>query len=521
VAGSTFLVMAASALSAVLGFGREIIMAHYYGTRPEMDAFQNASTVPTVLFGVFNGAIVASLVPTFSEYVSLGRGDEVRRLASTVINVLFFVLTGLAALGWLLAPAFVPLVAHGFPPAEQDLVVRMVRWLMPGIFATSLSGVFAALLNANHRFAATALIWVATNIVTITIVVALHRELGIFALVLGSVLGLFAQLLVQLPSILRHQLYRFELDLRHPGLAKAWALLGLFAVGSGAGQINVGFDRYFASTLSAGSTAGLGYATKLAFLPIPLVAGAIGTVIFPLIAGQFATADRAGIRRSISLALRMVSFIVIPCAAGLSVLAYPIVQTLFERGAFASAATALVASFVPFACVPLIATSYSAVLGRACWACKEVRMAVTGSISAVAINIALSATWLPVLGARGLLLANGVSEFVLAIFQIALLWRLIGEFEWKPLVSSFVRISFASLAMGGALYFLSLRYVPAATFGSRALYLTGLLAIGVIIFFGVARVLGVEELTLAIKRFKEKFARAAVTPAENVGSPIA
>jgi putative peptidoglycan lipid II flippase len=392
---------------------------------------------------------------------------------------------------------------------------------MPGIIATSLSSACAALLNANHRFLASALIWVAANVVTIGLVVALHREFGIFALVLGSVLGLFAQLLVQAPSLLRHRLYRFELDLRHPGLSKIWGLIVPVAIGSGAAQINLAFDRYFASTLDAGWTAGLGYTTRLASLPISIVATAISTVIFPVIAAQFASSDRAGMRVSISLALRMVTFIVIPCAAGLGVLAYPIVQTLFERGAFSPASTALCASLVPFSCLPLITISYIPVLGPACYACKEVRLAAGGSIVAVAINVALSAIWLPSLGARGLLLANGVAGCLLIMFQIGLLWRLTAGFEWKPLLSSLVRISLASLAMAGALYILSLEYVPAATFASRASYLTALLAIGATCFLGVAHLLGVEEFTIAVTTLKQKFARSAATRPESSGRPIA
>jgi len=506
--------MAASALSALLGFGREIITAHYFGTRAEMDAFLNASTIPTVLFDIFNGALVASLVPTFSEYMSKGRDDEVRRLGSTVINALFFILTGLAGLGWMLAPIFVPVVAHGFPPSEQDLVVRMVRWLLPGIVATSLGGVCAALLNANHRFTASAMIWVAANIVTIGFVVALHGQLGIFALVLGTVLGLFAQLVVQVPSVLRHGLYRFEFDLHHPGLAKTWALLIPVAVGSGAGQINLAFDRYFASTLTAGSTAGLGYTTKLAFLPVLIVATAISTVIFPLIASQFASSDRTGIRRSISLALRMVSFIVIPCAAGLTVLAYPIVQTLFERGAFGPTSTELCASLIPFACLPLLTISYNAVLGRACYACQAVRLAAVGSILTVAVNIGLSAALLSTFAARGLLLANGISGLCFMAIQIMLLWRLIGGFEWKPLLASLVRTSVASAAMAGGLYILSQAYVTySATFASRAWFLTGLLAVGVTFYLAIARMLGVEELTIVTDTLVQKFGGGAVQKA--------
>ena len=502
--------MAASTLSTLLGFGREIITAHYFGTRQEMDAFLNASTVPTVLFGIFNGALVAALVPTFSEYMSLGRTDEVSKLGSTVLNALVIVTTGLVALGWLLAPYFVPMIAHGFPFAEQGLVVEMVRWLMPTIIATSLGGVCAALLNAHHRFLASSLIWVAANLVTIVVVVALHRKLGIFALVLGSSLGLFAQLLVQAPSLFQHRLYRLTLDLRHPGLAKIWALLLPVVVGSGAGQINIAFDRYFASTLAAGSTAGLNYTTKLTYLPNTIVAAAIATVTFPLIAGQFASSDRAGILRSVTLGLRMVGFIVIPCAAGLSALAYPIVQTLFERGAFGPTSTALCASLVPFACLPLITTSYSTVLGRACYACKEVRWAVAGSSLAVVINIALSATWSPILGARGLLLANGVSGLLFLSFLTWLFRRLIGGFEWKSLLFSLLRIALASLAMVGVLYWiLSLGFAPTATLALRARYLGGLLIVGATVYVATARALRVEELTIAVRALMQKFGRGA------------
>jgi putative peptidoglycan lipid II flippase len=512
VAGSTFLVMAASIVSALLGFGREVISAHYYGTRAEMDAFINASTVPTIVLEVFNGALVTALVPTFSEYLRRGSGDEARRLGSTILNALFFVMSALAALGWLLAPYFVPVIAHGFPPAEQQLVVTMVRWLMPGMVATTLSGVCAALLNANHRFLASALVWVAANLVTISLVIALHSQLGIFALVLGSVLGLFAQLLVQLPSIFRHRLYRFELDLRHPGLGKVWALLVPVAAGSGAGQMSLAFDRYFASTLKAGSTAALGYTTKLAFLPVLIVATALATVIFPLIASQFASDDRAGMRRSVTLALRMVSFIVIPCAAGFIALAYPIVQALFERGAFGPASTALCASLVPFACLPLIAYSYSTVLGRACYACRAVRPAVWASLATVAINVGLSATLLPILGARGLLLSNGVSGCVLIVLQIAMLRSPVGGLEWRSLLSSCARIVFASIVMAAALYWVrSVIFIPTDTLASRALYLADLLVIGATVFLGVAPLLRIEEFSIVLNTLQQKFSRNVLT----------
>ena len=71
--------MAATFVSTLLGFVREVVNAQYYGTRWEMDTFLAAATIPTILFGVFNGALVSALVPTFSEYLAHREEDEAWR----------------------------------------------------------------------------------------------------------------------------------------------------------------------------------------------------------------------------------------------------------------------------------------------------------------------------------------------------------------------------------------------------------------------------------------------------------
>ena len=154
---------------------REVVSARYYGTRWEMDTFLAAATIPTILFGVFNGALVSALVPTFSEYLAHRKEDEAWRLASTVLNILAIVLTLCAIVGYFTAPWYVPLIAHGFPAPQMGVAIRMTRWLMPSIVAVSLSGVLAAMLNAYHRFRSTALVGVAVNVVTIALRRALRR----------------------------------------------------------------------------------------------------------------------------------------------------------------------------------------------------------------------------------------------------------------------------------------------------------------------------------------------------------
>jgi putative peptidoglycan lipid II flippase len=521
-ARSTVLVMFATLVSTILGFGREVVSAQYYGTQWEMDSFLAAATIPTILFGVFNGALVSALVPVFSEFVANGQEESARRLGSTVFNVLAIALTLLAIAGWFAAPWYVPVVAQGFPKPQLDLTISMTRWFMPSVVATSLAGVASSMLNARNRFWAPAAQGIAINLVTIGCVLAFVHRLGINALVLGTVLGLSAQLLVQLPATIRYRMYRPVIDLHHPGLAKIWSMLGPIVVGSAAGQLALFFDRHFASTLTPGYIAGMNYATKLVGFPQQIFAAAIATVIFPLLASQFAVANRSGIKRSVVMGLRLVNLVTIPSVCALIALGRPIVAALFQRGQFHESATDLCAGLLPYAAIGLVGTAGSIVLTRCCFACKETRWTIGISVFTVLLNVALSLAWLSTLGARGLLLANSVSGVVQAVLLFALVWRLVNGLDWKTIVFSAARIGLCSLVMMGALLWIAtLGTHVAEGFAPRAWYLVGQLAIGSLVFLGMAWVLGVEELGIAIRLILAKFEGRVPSPPENREVPIA
>ncbi len=522
IAGSTLFIVGATFASTVFGFLREVVSARYYGTRWEMDTFLAATTIPTILFGVFNGALVIALVPTFSEYLAKHKEDEAWRLASTVLNVLAIVLTIGAIVGYFTAGWYVPLIAHGFPAPQMAVAVRMTRWLMPSIVAVSLSGVLSAMLNAYHRFRTTALIGVSVNVVTIACMLAFNHAIGIYALVLGTSLGLVAQMVVQLPAFLLIGKYRPIIDLNHPGLRKIWLLLGPIIVGSAAGQLALFFDRFFASTLSPGYIAGMNYAVKLVNFPQQIFAAAIATVIFPLLAAQFAQENRGGVARSLVTGLRLVNFITIPSACALIVLARPMVQALFERGTFQATATDLTAGLLPYAAVGLIALAANVVLTRCCFACKESIWPVAISLIAVVLNVLLSLVWLSTLGARGLLLANSVSQTVQAVLLLMLAARLVSGIDWNHLIVPLLKTVVASIAMFSALQWIgTLGVVPEPTLASRAWFLFGQIAIGATVFVAVARVLGVEELGLARRTILAKFERNLISPPDAPQAPIA
>jgi putative peptidoglycan lipid II flippase len=162
------------------------------------------------------------------------------------------------------------------------------------------------------------------------------------------------------------------------------------------------------------------------------------------------------------------------------------------------------------------------VLTRCCFACKETAWPVTISVGAVIVNVLLSMIWLPTLGARGLLLANSISQTMQAVLLLMVTARLVSGIDWGSLVGSMAKIALSSLAMFLALTWINrLGVTPEATLASRAWFLFGQIAIGGTVFIAVARMLGVEELELARRTIVAKFERNLVSPPDNREAPIA
>ncbi len=447
VAGSTMAVMLAMLLSMVLGFAREVVNAKYFGERWELDAFLVAAILPTLVFGVFNGALVSALVPIFSGYFAEGKDEEAWRFSSTVINGLIIVLSVLAAVAWLAAPWLVHLVAKGFPGPETGVTVRMTRILMPTIVATSIAGVVQALLNAQRSFRAASLQGAALNLVTIAGVLLLFKLYGIYALVFGTAVGLFAQLAVQLPNYFKRCKYRFVLDLHHPGLRTLAFIVGPIIVGSAVGQINLLFDKYFASTLLPGNIAAMQYATKVVGFPQQLFAVAIATVMFPILSAHFAKSERESLRSTAFSGLRITALITIPSAFALIALARPIISVLFERGEFTSGDVVRTAGAMQFYAVGLLGIAASIVLTRCFFAMHDSKTPVIVASGVVLLNVVCSALTVRQFGINGLAASNSLASLVEAVLLGYFLIRRIGVTDGEFAGTSFPSTAVASAAM--------------------------------------------------------------------------
>ncbi|HEY4134356.1 MAG TPA: murein biosynthesis integral membrane protein MurJ [Alphaproteobacteria bacterium] len=330
-------------VSRVLGFIRDMLLAAFLGAGPAADAFVVAFKLPNLFRRLFaEGAFSAAFVPMFARKLA-GEGQEAARFfaeqaqAALLLSLIVFVVVAELTLPWTLvviAPGF------GSDPAKYALAVELTRITFPYLLFVSLVSLVGGVLNGLERFAATSATPVFLNLVMIAGLAGWQWYAPSAAH--GAAWGVTAAGLAQM--IWLYIVMRgagFGLKLRWPRLTpevrRLLILMMPVALGAGIYQINVVIDVAIASLLPSGSVSYLYYADRLVQLPLGVVGIAIGTALLPILARQIRSGDGEAAMHNQNRALEVALLLTLPAGVALTVLAHPIIEVLFQRGAFGGA----------------------------------------------------------------------------------------------------------------------------------------------------------------------------------------
>ncbi len=504
---ATLLIAALNLLSRFLGLGREIVIAHQFGATVATDAYLVAFTIPNILFMVFAQALATVVVPVFTEYKSKGQLGLAWNVSSSVINLLVVVLTTVTVVGILAAPVVVRLVAPGFDAEATALAVELTRIIFPLLIFAGITTAFNGFLNANNIFGIPAFTGTVNNVVIIVAALTLGSLYGIHGLALGTVLGMAASALVQVPSLYQAGFrFRSQFNWRHPGVQKIFHLMVPITVGIAISQLYILIDRVLASMLVEGSIAALNFGTRLIQLPVSLFVLALSTAVFPTLTTWAAEGKQEEILAAMQRALRMIIFTTLPAAAGLIVLRFPVVKLLFERGAFDEQATAMTAYAVMFYSVGLTGLAANILLTRGFYAFQDTRTPVKLLGANVLLNLVLSLLLMGPMQLGGLALASSIAALVNTILLVYYLERLLpGLWRLGGWLDFGAKVLLACLFMSLGAYFANIvlaGLLPEGTF-ALGLQVGGAITAGVIIYLLVSFLLRLEEMRLALELLRQ------------------
>jgi putative peptidoglycan lipid II flippase len=267
-------------------------------------------------------------------------------------------------------------------------------------------------------------------------------------------------------------------------------------------QLNVFIGTLLASFLGEGSISILYYAFRLIQFPIGIFGVAIATAAFPTMARQAANHSLEEVGSTAAYALRLVLFVTLPSMVGLLVFRVPIVQLLFERGAFDRTVTLATADVLFFYALGLGAYVSTRVLVPAFYSIQDTGTPVKIGAVAVLVNVLSSLLLMRPLGAGGLALATALSSFVNLGLLLTTLRRRLGALGEESLWPPLLRMGVAAAAMGlfGLVLLHSYDPLTAEPVLYRAMVVTLQLAASLAVFVVAAALLGSEELKSLLRR---------------------
>jgi putative peptidoglycan lipid II flippase len=442
------LVAAGIMLSRIAGLIRERALAHFLGTLPAADAFRAALRIPNFLQNLFGeGVLSASFIPVYSRLLASSDERDANHVASVVGSLLALLTSVLVILGIFSTPLMIDAIAPGFTGETRQLTIRLVQILFPGVGALVMSAWCLGILNSHGRFFLSYSAPVLWNLFIIAGLLLFGAKESLSNLVVStawcSVLGSFAQLLVQVPTVLRlTRRLRFSLDTASTHVRGVLINFVPVFISRGIVQLSAYIDNVLASLLPSGSVALLNCAQTIGLLPISLFGMSISAAELPAMSRALAGDEkvvRVELLKRLTAAMRRMAFFVIPAAMSFFAFGDTLAGLLYQSGRFTHIDTLYVWALLIGSGVGLVASTSGRLCSSAFYALRDTRTPLRFAIVRVVLTIVLgylSAFPIPKLlhldpswGLAGLPASAGVAGWMEFLLLRHALRRRVGSFS--------------------------------------------------------------------------------------------
>lgn len=503
VAKTALMIAVFTLISKGLGFIREVLIASRFGSGMETDTYFVAMTATVIIIGTVGTALNTTLIPIFSEIESKrGQRGKLKYLNS-IINIVFFITLILAIFDFIFSPLIIKILAKGFEGEQFMLAVKLNRIGLPIIIFLGFTHCFSGYLQSGQIFGPHAIMGIPYNFIFLIYLLFLSGNSDISVLMFVSVLASLTQVLIQIPAV-KHSGYRYSLNvnLRDPYLKKAFTLIMPVLVGSAVQQINVVIDKTLASDLIEGSISSLSYASRVNDMVISVFVAAITTVVFPMLSQAFSKNDKEEVKGIFNQGVNIILIVTVPATIGLILLAEPLIQLFFERGAFSANATIMTSEALVFYSLGLVGSALRLMLNKVFYSFQDTKTPMINGVIAVLLNVVLNLMLIKPMGHKGLALATSISASITTLLLFVDVREKVGPLGYSKMLISLIKTVIASFIMGVLVYLLYFKLgvlLPQTTIIQMILLLLSVV-IGVVVYFMLLIFMKVDEVKVILSK---------------------
>ncbi|MBD2169342.1 murein biosynthesis integral membrane protein MurJ [Calothrix membranacea FACHB-236] len=463
-AGIAGIVAIATLISKVFGLVRQQAIAAAFGVGAAATAYSYAYIIPgflLILLGGVNGPLHSAIVSVLAKR----KQEEAAPLVETVTTLVGSLLLVVTFAQIFFADELVDLIGHGLDSTTRAIAIEQIQIMAPMALFAGLIGIGFGTLNAANQYwllSLSPLLSSITVIIGIGILALQHGKdmirpefavIGGMVLAWGTLAGAVLQWLVQLVVQWRLGLGTLKLrfDFQSPGVQEVIKIMTPATISSGMMPINFATALYFASPIP-GAAAGFNYANLLVQTPLGIISNIILLPLLPIFAKLAAPENWPDLKLRIRQGLLLTAVTMLPLGALMVALSVPIVQIVYERGAFKSDATRLVSSLLIAYGIGMFAYLGRDVLVRVFYALGDGQTPFRISTFNIFLNAALDWILVQPFGAPGLVLATVGVNCSSMLMLLWLLDRKLNGLPWREWSVPIISLTAASLVSGVASY---------------------------------------------------------------------
>ncbi len=349
----------------VLGFVEKQVLAYYFGTGYELDAYFAGFTLMVVFWDILRGLLAPSYLPTLIEYRSQAGEAKSWEFTATVLNLMALIFIAVIGISLLFSAQLVKLAAPGFEGERLDMAIGLTRLMLSGAGFFALALITGFTLNSYKRFLLAITDDIVFKVTGLLGLVLLARYVGIYGLAWGIALGSWLAPCIHLVGLRKYlRFYSPRINLRLAPVKKMFRLMLPLLVGTVCVEGRRLVDNWFASFMALGSISALSYGYKLIEFAYKSLAIPLATVVLPYFSDLALQKDHAKLNETLMTTLRTVTLAFTPLAVCLFSLRTPVVQLLFERGEFTVDSTQLTVLALTFYALGLVSFALDLILTR-------------------------------------------------------------------------------------------------------------------------------------------------------------
>ena len=330
----------ATLMARFLGLFRVMLEARVLGGNALATSWQLAFLLPNLFRRLFGeGALSQALIPMLAHTEAEKGLTEVRRQLALVLSALTVLLI------------FITLVVSGIgllvgnytsEPYIRD-AMSILPLLMPYVIFICLVGVMSAVVNTRKVFFLASLNALILNMVLIGLLMTARQiqfdnsKNILILLSCGVLISGILQLALLMYLLKKYgvfPIFRASEQPRFSVLKELFCLTLPGIIGGGASQLSFLIDRIIALHVGDYAVPALNYTERLVYLPIGIVAIALGSVLMANMSEAAAQKRFDEMRDDMNLGLRYVWFFCAPLAIFMIICREPLIRLLFMHGRF-------------------------------------------------------------------------------------------------------------------------------------------------------------------------------------------